>query len=32
MSFSTIGDDNCEILSETRHHNHLPTNMISDKK
>ena len=32
MSFSTIGENPCEIISEARHHNHLPTNMISAKK
>ena len=32
MSFSSIGKNPCEIISEARHHNHLPTNMISAKK
>ena len=32
MSFSSIGKNPSEIISEARHHNHLPTNMISAKK
>ena len=31
-SFSTIGENLCEIISEASHHNHLPTHMISAKK
>ena len=32
MSFSSIGKNPCEIISEARHHNHLLTNKISAKK